>query len=206
MNNFTKITTSLTLALLVFVGALGTTLAASAPAPTKPGSTFEERLNQRKAERGIVLDEKDQTRLVNTCITGQTKMRLIQVELVPAIANRIAVYQKIDAKLLVTIGSLKLASKDTFKLEKDRLLLADKTAQFQVLATNLTQAIDDTEIMNCKADPAGFRAMMETIKLYYTDLQKQSFDSRDFLVNTIKPELAIHADDLQVKTPTSGRN
>lgn len=178
----------------------------ASPADTPAGSSFDQRVAQRKKERSIVLSDLDNARLVGTCTSAQNKLRTFEVGMVPALAYRNKIYQQIDAKIWVTIGQLKLASSDTFSLEKDRMKLVDDSTAFQTLSSSFTQALDDTELINCKADPVGFKALLETDRLYYADLQTQSTDLHDFIVNSIKTELSTHATDLQPKTPTSGNN
>lgn len=176
------------------------------PAPAAPGSSFDQRLVQRKQERAITLAPIDQTRLIGTCLGVQGKLRALEIGYVPSLANRIKVYQQIDAKILVTIGQLKLASKDTFALEKDRLALIDKISAFQVTSASFTQALDDTEVVNCQADIVGFKALLETDRLYYASIQSQAAGVHDLVVNTVKPELASHTSDLQPKMLNSGSN
>ena len=197
---------------LVIVGAVilsvGQTAQAAntVPALASPGSSFDQRLVQRKQERAVTLAPLDQTRLTDTCFGAQGKLSALEVNYVPTLANRIKVYQQIDAKILVTIGQLKLAGKDTFALEKDRLALVDKISAFQVSGANFTQSLDDTEIINCKADIVGFKALLETAQLYYASIQSQAVSIHDLIVNVVKPELASHTSDLQPKTPNSGSN
>src|SRR5687767_9442448 len=73
--------------------------AQSAPAPTPSGSSFEQRVAQRKAERKIVLDDRTQRRQVSLCVGAQGKIRALQQKTTPALVNRARVNQQIDAKL-----------------------------------------------------------------------------------------------------------
>ncbi len=193
------------IACLVIV-AVSPVIAAIPPAPAAPGSSFDQRLNQRKQERAIVLSTKDQTRLVGLCAPAQTKVRLLQNDIVPLLANRTKAYRQIDGKLWVTIGQLKLASRDTFKLEQERDVLADKVTIFQATSSSFTQTLDDILVINCKADVTGFQALVSTAQLYYAQLQSQSTDIRGYVVNTIKPEINSHITDLQPKNTTDKGN
>jgi len=176
--------------------------AAVPPAPTAPTSTFEQRLAQRKTEQAISLETKDQNRLISTCTGIQGKLRALQQKNTTAFTKRTQVRQQIDGKLWVTIGKLKLAQKDTFNLEKQRSVLAEKTAVFQSTAQLYQQSLDDAVVVNCKSDPAGFKALLETSKAYLIQLRTQSTDSRNYVVNEIKPTLTGFAADLQAKAAT----
>lgn len=189
----------------MLVGGLSVTAVAAPPAPAPAGSTLEQRIAQRKAEQGTALSEKDTQRLTGTCTAAQSKLRLQQSDEVTLLENRAAVYGSIDAQLWITIGQLKLASQDTFQLEKQRQTLADKTADFQARTTDYLQALDDSLLINCKADPGGFKALLDTARLYQDQLRAQSADSRNYIINTVKNSLASHTADLRTKPVPAGR-
>ena len=98
------------------------------------------------------------------------------------------------------IGRLKLANRDTFQLEKQRASFAKQIADFQITTNNFTQVLDDIQVVNCKADPAGFKALVETARIYRGQIVDKSNAIRDFAVNDIKQTLSTHATELQPKT------
>lgn len=207
MKSFVYSSLGLALVGALVLGVSQTALAVeTVPAPAASGSSFDQRLVQRKQERAVTLTLVDQTRLIGTCVRAQSKLRTLEIGYVPSLANHIKVYQQIDAKILVTIGQLKLAGKDTFSLEKDRQALVDKITSFQGLSANFTQALDDTEVINCQADIVGFKALLGTDQLYYASIQSQAVGVHDFIINNVKPELASHTSDLQLKAPSGGSN
>lgn len=176
------------------------------PAPSAPGSSLEQRLAQRKAERKIVLNDKDQKRVVSQCKGAQEASRKIQRETTTIIDKRKSVYRIIDGKLWIINGQLKLAGKDTFNLEKARAELDAKVAAFTLTATGYQQSLDDLVLMNCQADPAGFKAILDTARLYYIQLQAGSGDIRGHIVNAVKPVMADYATQLQPKPNPEGGN
>jgi len=206
MGKIIKLQLGVTLGALTLLIGSGLAAAASPPAVAPPGSTLEQRIIQRKAERAITLSDTDTQRLIRTCPNAQSKLRLIQNGDVAMLKKRTDVYGAIDAKLWIVIGQLKLATKDTFPLEKQRLAFVDKTASFQTLADNYKQSLDDSLLINCKADPVGFKAMVDTVRLYYDQLRTQSGGNQDYVVNTIKPSLKNYSADLQPKTATDEGN
>lgn len=161
--------------------------------------SFEQRLAQRKEERKIVLNENDSKRLGTQCVTGQAGIRKLQQETTALSQERVTTYRKIDAKLWVAVGRLKLAGSDTFKLEKSRSDLAQRVAQFQTTLATYQQTLDDVVVVNCKADVVGFKALLETARLYYAQLRSQSAAINASVVNDIKPTLAEYAADLKPK-------
>lgn len=181
-------------------------IAQGAPAPTPPASSFDQRLAQRKAERNVALDEKTQKRLVAVCTGAQGKVRAMQQKNTAALNNRAKIYQQMDAKLWVITGKLKLAEKDTFNLEKQRTALAEKSANFQAASQLYQQSLDDLVVVNCKADPAGFKALVDTARFYRTQLRDQSTGLRNYVINDIKATLGSFAADLQAKPATGEGN
>lgn len=193
------------IAAVVIAGLIFLNRAASAQAPPAapaPASTLDQRIAQRKAERNVVIAQKDQQRLVGVCVSAQTKIRVLQQKTTPAVADQVKTNQQIDAKLWVMIGKLKIAEKDTFQLEKQRAALADKFNAFQVTGQNYSQVLDDIVAVNCRADLVGFKALLDTARIYRTQLRDQSTDIRNYVNNEIKPALGNFATELQVKPST----
>jgi hypothetical protein len=201
-----SIKSGISLAAIALAVAAGSGLAAAdtPPAPAAAGSTLEQRIAQRKAERGTALSTIDQKRVISTCRAAQTKIRAVQTAEVSMLDNRSQVYGAIDAKLWIVTGQLKLAKQDTFQLEKQRLILLDKSNNFQTVATNYKQALDDSLLINCQADPNGFKALVDTARIYNDQLRTQSADSHNFVVNTVKSTLGDFVTKLQPKSPDQG--
>lgn len=186
--------------LMALVVVVPTTYAASTPATPPAGSTAESRLKQRKTERQIKLDEKDTKRLAQTCVAAQSKIRTIYQDATTALTERNKAFYRADAKLWVVIGRLKLADKDTYSLEKQRSNFAQQIADFQTTGNNFTQVLDDMQVLNCAADPVGFKALLETAKIYRGQIVSKSTAIRDYAVNDIKKTLTEHTTALQPKT------
>lgn len=190
-------------ALLVVLIPLGVS-AATPPQPTAAGGTIDQRIAQRKAERGTVLSDTDSKRLVSSCARVQDKLRTIQTAAVPNLQNYLDTYHKVDARLWLVTGKLKLAKQDTFELEKQRLAFVDKVNAFEATDNSYQQVLDDSIVINCQADPVGFQALLDTARLYQDQLRTQSMDTRNYIVNTLKPTLGNYVSALQPKTPTAG--
>ncbi len=174
------------------------------PAATAPGGSIEQRIAQRKAERNVVISTQDKARLESSCSTAQTKLRSLQQTTTPVVLERAKSNLLIDAKLWVIIGKLKLAEKDTFALEKQRSTLAEKVRVFAETERLYQQTLDDAIVLNCKADLVGFKAMLDTARIYRTQVRDQSTDIRNYLVNEIKPSLNAFSSQLQGKQPSGG--
>ncbi|MGI9028048.1 MAG: hypothetical protein ACR2FM_04380 [Candidatus Saccharimonadales bacterium] len=167
------------------------------PAVAPAGNSLEQRIAQRKAERNVVIIEMDKPRLIEGCSSAQTKVRSLQQKTTPIVLERAKSNQQVDAKLWVTIGKLKLAQKDTFTLEKQRVTLAEKVAFFAQTEQQYQQTLDDTIVINCKADLQGFKSLLDTARIYRTQLRDQSTDIRNYVINDIKPTITGFSTELQ---------
>lgn len=173
--------------------------AQEAPKATNAGASTEERVAQRKAERNITLDQQKTKRIESTCNDAQTKIRQARNSYVTVFDKRSEVYRKVDAKLWVAIGNLKLINKDTFKLEEKRSEYTRQVNEYEATAKEFQLVIDDIANVNCKADPPGFMALIETARLYNSEIKLRVDGIKDHVVNQIKPELSSHANEIRPK-------
>lgn len=194
------------LIVLVFVftaSSLGSYVsAASNPANTPPGSSLQQRITQRKAERQLKLDDLTKSRLESQCVYAQGKLRTLTDSYSTSSNNRDGVYRSIDAKLWIIIGSLKLINKDTFKLEQQRQEYLKRVQAFENQSTQFQQAINDILAMNCKADPVGFKALLETARLYNAQIRSSFIGIKSYLIDQVQQTINQQADDLKIKTST----
>lgn len=195
----------LVLASTIQFGISSQAFAAAAPTTPPAGSSIDDRIALRKKERPSTMNDKDVKRLISKCIGAQSAITPIQHNNEPIFSNRTTTYTNIDGTLWVAIGRLKLANQDTFGLEKIHNDLVSKIAAFQLTAANMQQTLTDSITMNCQADPAGFRALVDTAQAYYSQLKLQSADISGYIVNSVTPTLNKFADQLQPNNP-GGKN
>lgn len=188
------------ISLLVF--SISRVDAQKAPANTPAGSSIEQRVNQRKQERKIKLDETNKARIEGVCVNTQTKIRILRDQYVQVADKRSEVYRKVDARLWVLIGSLKYINKDTFKLEQQRSELLKQVKAYENSVAQFRQTLEDAADINCKADPAGFKALIETARLYNSQIRTQADSIRKYVTDQIKPTITAHADALKPNTST----
>jgi hypothetical protein len=195
-----RLVTALLTVLVSLSVAAPVAFAATQPATPPSGSDFEARLKQRKTEREIKLEERDDKRIKLVCTKSQTTIRSLYQNAVKAIDDRNKAYYKADAKIWVMVGRLKLAEQDTFELEKQRANFAKQIADFQTTGSNFTQTLDDLLTINCAADAVGFKALLETARIYHKQIVAKSDAIREYAVNDLKTTLTNHATALQPKT------
>lgn len=168
------------------------------------GSTIEQRIAQRKKEQGIILEKQAETRLIQQCRSAQTNIlnNVLRNSEEP-IQKRIDLYQKIDGKLLITIGQLKQLGKDTYAFEQKRTELLAKMAEFKATGINYKQSLDDVTAINCQSDPVGFKALLETSRYYNNQLYAQSGGINNYYVTNIKPIYSNFSKELTPEVNTT---
>lgn len=172
------------------------------PAKTPAGSSIEQRIAQRKVERQIKLDEPNTLRLQSTCVQAQTKIRQLRDNYVVISDKRSEIYRKVDAKLWFVIGGLRYIDTDTFKLEQQRIDLLKQVKANEAALSEFRLTLDDMANMNCKADVVGFKSLLETAKLYNSQIRSQSNSIRTLVLDEIVPTLSAHAEALKPKQST----
>lgn len=181
----------------LFSSTAGQSGAQQPPANPPADGTLEQRVQQRKQERAVSVDQKEQSRLSSRCVKAQSELRSIQQKAASIAEDRAKTYHKIDAELWIIIGQLKLAEKETSKLEQKRSQLAQKIAAFRTTGNNYRQALDDTVLINCQADVLGFKAMLDTTRIYHKQWHELTINIKNLITNDVKTVLSAHVKDLQ---------
>lgn len=185
--------------------ASGAAVALGTPVNSPAGSSFDQRLAQRKAEQNEQLDAKTVTHIQQICVNQQGSIRNLQNKATDLLNKRNAVYQQIDGYVLISIGQLKLATKDTFTLEQNRAVMVQKITDFTADGSNYQQSLGDLLVVNCKADAVGFQALLDTARAYQAQLITQSQGISSYITDTVEPVLQTFGTQLQAKSSTGGQ-
>lgn len=200
-----KITTKNFLLILFFAGLISLVFLASSvtaisdPKDTKSGSSLKQRITQRKNERQVKLDQVDRVRLEASCQISQSKIRDLRDQYVPIADRRSKTYNQIDAKLWVVIGGLKYIEFDTFALERQRDQLLKKINNYENLYKMFNEALDDAVNINCKADVVGFKALVETARIYNVKIRDQVNDITTYTNDQVRKTLTSITETLKVR-------
>ncbi len=199
VNKVSLIVIAFILVALAFAG-FAVVKADTSPANTPPGSTLQQRITQRKNERQSRLNIDDKQRLQSQCTLAQSKLRTLGDTYSSSSDKRDKVYRNIDATLWIIIGKLKLADKDTYSLEQQRTSYIKRVQAFENQSDQFQQAVKDIVAMNCKADPTGFKALLQTARLYNAQIRSSFIGIKSYLIDTIQPTISKQSDSLKLKT------
>lgn len=191
--------------ILTLIPASPHVFAQTAPKAPPSGGTFEQRLSQRKSERKVQLDDREQRRLSQRCTRTQQAIRELQQTTSQVADKRVEVYNQIDGKIWVTVGQLKLAEADTFALERLHDTYNKKVEGFHTIMEYYQQTLDDIAVINCQADVVGFKALVDTARIYHKDLRARSSDIRTYVIDQIKPAFSGIQDRLTRVLPAVSR-
>lgn len=158
------------------------------PATPDSGSSLGERIELRKSDRSVSLDDAEERRLERRCPQAQSTVRQLQNSKTQMLNNRADVYNRISGKTWLGIGGIRLADGDVFALKRHALDLDDKVEDFNANATLFNQTIRDILQMNCEADVEGFKALVETAQEYDQLLLSLANDIRSLVNNDIRNE------------------
>lgn len=155
---------------------------------TQPSLTREQRIEQRKTTRQTRLSNAQSNRLRNRCKAAQTVLvaHLQKVETVES--NRTKSYEKIQSRLDSLVQGVG-TQVDTTELQAAVTSLKDKIDAFKASVNAYKETVSDVSGMDCTADPAGFRASLDTAKVERGELLQEATGIRIFIQQTVKPAL-----------------
>lgn len=159
------------------------------PSEPESGNSLDERIELRKSDRDVSLDESEERRLERRCTQVQSSVRQLQNSKAQMLDQRADVYNRISGQTWLALGGIRLADGDVFALKRHALDFDDKVEDFNSNAELFNQAIRDALQMNCEADAVGFKALIETIQEYDRILLGLANDIRSLVNNDIRNEL-----------------
>lgn len=159
------------------------------PATPPAGSSFSQRVEFRKKEYQVKLNQDQQQQLQSECAQAQSVLSGMNSTAEATLAKYNQTYTKVDGIVLVNIGQLKISGQPTFDFASQEKVLAQKAGDFSSLSRNYLQALNDSITINCAKDPNGFQALVDTVRGYYQGIIDQSNDIANYTNNTVRTTL-----------------
>ncbi|HSX23816.1 MAG TPA: hypothetical protein VLE74_01825 [Candidatus Saccharimonadales bacterium] len=161
------------------------------------------RLAKLKAELQIRLSAVEKLRLQTKCVASQGLISSIKGRIKGIETSRGEVYTNITTHLTDLSTKLKNKGVDTTALDADITTLKGDVTTFNTDLAAYKQAVNDLVGVDCKTDPEGFKAALQTAR---TDLDKVNKDAaaiRTYVNGTIKPLLVTIRAQLEPKAAGS---
>lgn len=187
------------LRILLSVGVLATLWGVSSAIVSAQSTTLDQRIAQYKKDRNTNLNQETQT-IKLRCPVAQTALKTLDTKIGTIQTNRKTAYEQISVVLMNLQKSLDNQAFETTSYQTIVDGYAAKIAEYSSNITIYKQAVEDAAAVDCNKDPNGFRAALETARLYHDKMSPNITDIRSYVTNTVKPSLE------QIKTQlASGR-
>ncbi len=169
-------------------------------AQTTTDASLEERKEAYKAKLKEELSSAVQQRIKLRCLAVQTNIKALNVRVETVQTKRGAAYEKILTKLEDLTVKLDAKAYDTTSLKENISTLSAKVDAYKAAMDDYSQAVEDLTVIDCAQDPTSFKAALEEARTQHEALVGSVRDIREFVLNTIKPQLqVIRADFVKAK-------
>lgn len=160
----------------------------SSDKPDDP-KVVQTRIEKRKAELKVKLTNAEKLNLQNKCKAAQGQVSSVKGRAKGLETSRSEVNENIISNLTKLSEKLKNKGIDTSVLNADIAVLKTKIATFNTDLTTYKQAVSDVAVMDCKADPDGFKASLAAARTSLENVNKDSQAIKSYVKDTIKPLL-----------------
>ena len=167
--------------LVLAVSDVGSSTSDSGDIKTISSTTLEQRLKERQTRLKIQLDEPTRKSLIAKCGPAQPALIKVKARSLKADENRSKAYSGLMKRLGTIITLLEKQGVDTTELKSLKGQLEAAIAQYNKVAESYRTALGDIVTMRCAADPAGFKATLETIREQRLQLGKDAVAIRNLL-------------------------
>lgn len=179
-------------ALLTFILLAGATVPAvvfaqqSGDAARDPdlGQGWQQRVAQRKNELKTKLDAVTQARITARCKAAQTVLKNMQQRGQTGLSQRVGKYDTVSNKLSNLVEKLEGTQTDSTALKQVQAKFSAAVTTFKKDLAAYNQSLDDALAMDCAADPAGFKATLDSLRAQRAQLAKDAA-----AIKKLQPEL-----------------
>jgi chromosome segregation ATPase len=131
----------------------------------------------------------EQERIKTRCLAVQTNIKALATRISSVQENRSKKYDAISENLTTLEKKLDNQAFNTTKLSSSIKELDNKISTYKTTMKDYKQAIDDMTVIDCSKDPVAFRGALEAARTKHAELITQVGDIREYVVNTVKPQL-----------------
>ena len=147
------------------------------------------RIEKLKSDLKIRLSTVEKSKIALKCEGAQTVVKTRKSVNQKADEARNKVYTRVIAKLESLVANLKAKDVDTASLETIITELRSKVALYATAQSAFQQSLLDLSSLECKTDPEGFKAALETVRTNQQSVFRSAQDIKAYLKDTLKPEL-----------------
>lgn len=171
--------------------------------PTADLQKIKERVEKHKAELKIKLTAVQEARLKARCIGGQGIVKMGEDRLKANFPKRVKAYNELQDHLAKLIEKLKAKGIDTSTLAQQKTVLEGKISSFNTKLSDYQQALGDLRAMDCRTDPAGFKAALEAARTKRETAVQAAQDIKSYVQTTIKATLTAIRQQLETNNSST---
>jgi len=164
------------------------------PTSQEDSTTIDQRLAARRPK--VQLSAADKAKIAAKCDLAQTAVNDRKTKDTKAAAIRLDTYNELVKRLTFLVDNLSAQGNDASELMNAQSYFVASINSYLTDAQNYKTAMDDLVVMDCKADPVGFKATLEearkdraklipdvaAIKNNLSNLQKSLANARQDLI------------------------
>jgi hypothetical protein len=151
-------------------------------------ANLQTRIEQYKKDRGTNPRENVRT-LQARCVIAQATLKNLQPHVASVQKTRGDAYKNISDLLSSLHDKLDNQAFNTTTLMSVMDVYNGKVTEYTTNLNAYKQALDDSVNVDCVKDPYGFKAALDTARMYHDRLVPNITDIRSYVTNTIKPSL-----------------
>lgn len=161
------------------------------------------RLEKLKTSLKIALTNAEQARLKQRCKAAQTIAAKLNERFGTSVTTRTKAYENLVKHLTNIIAKLKAKGVDVSKLQQENVELQSKIATYKTDLASYKQALSDVKTIDCVADPAAFKAALQTARTAHDKLVNDAIAIKTYVKDTIKPTLEEIRKTLEAQESTN---
>lgn len=161
------------------------------------------RLEGLKTSLKIKLTTAEQANLKAKCKAAQTIAAKLNDRFGTSVTTRTKAYDNLSKHLTDIIAKLKDKGVDVTKLQQESTELQAKIATYKTDLASYKQALSDVKTIDCVADPAAFKAALQTARTAHDKLVNDAIAVRTYVKDTIKPTLEEIRKTLEAQESTT---
>ncbi len=161
-----------------------------------------DRLKERVDTLKIKLTAAEQANLKAKCAAAQTKVKTLDGVVDKGLVNRGKAYEELLSHVDKIITKLEDGDVDVTELKKQQTELTAKVELFKADLAKYKVALADLKEVGCVADPAAFKAALETARTARETVATDAKAIRTYVTDTIKPTLKTLRASVEKKTST----
>lgn len=149
----------------------------------------EARIKTLKEQQKVRLSVTEKKKIQDKCQAAQGKVSSVGGRVKGAETSRTKVHANLLARMETLVAKLKTKNLDTTQLEASITELKAKITTFETDLATYKQTISDLRALDCKTDPEGFKAALQTARTNLETVRADAKAVHGYLNETIKPLL-----------------